>query len=279
MRIFLAGCNGRWDIIDEVIFGKPSYNPKIPERDRDSDSDNRGGDSGEDKTLNKPYILESFYYCDDYTKRLLPYFGDFLLDSGAFTFMQGTSVVVDWDGYIERYAEFIRKNNISKFFELDIDSVVGYDKVKPMRRKLENLANRQSIPVWHKSRGMDEFKGLAKDYSYIAIGASGQHDSTWTRTPQGTRILRGMVDYAHEHNCRIHGLGYTSLANLKIIHWDSVDSTAWVSGNRFGSLFMFKDGKMDKVQVPMGKRLNAKKGALHNFTEWCKFQKWADVHL
>lgn len=38
----------------------------------------------------KPYILESFYYADETTERLLPYFGDFLLDSGAFTFMQNS---------------------------------------------------------------------------------------------------------------------------------------------------------------------------------------------
>lgn len=43
VKIFLAGCGGRWDIIDEVIFGKPIYNPKIPEMNRDSDSDNREG--------------------------------------------------------------------------------------------------------------------------------------------------------------------------------------------------------------------------------------------
>ena len=129
-----------------------------------------GGDSGEDKILNKPYILESFYYCDDYTERLLPYFGDFLLDSGAFTFMQGTSGAVDWDTYIERYAEFIRRNSIDKFFELDIDSVVGYDRVKPMRRKLESLANRQSIPVWHKSRGIEEYRRLCDEYPYVALG-------------------------------------------------------------------------------------------------------------
>lgn len=227
----------------------------------------------------QPYILESFYYVDEDTERLLPCFGDFLLDSGAFTFFGNKNAKQDIDAYLDSYCEFIKRNKIKKFFELDIDVVVGYERVRQIRCRLERTTGKQTIPVWHKSRGMDEFKGLAKDYPYIAIGASGQHDSTWTRTPQGTQILRGMVDYAHEHNCRIHGLGYTSLANLKIIHWDSVDSTAWVSGNRFGSLFMFKDGKMDKVQVPNGKRLNAKKGALHNFTEWCKFQKWADVHL
>ena len=59
-----------------------------------------------------PYILESFFYTDSDTERLLPYFGDFLLDSGAFTFMQGNGGVPDWDDYAERYADFINRNKV-----------------------------------------------------------------------------------------------------------------------------------------------------------------------
>ena len=97
----------------------------------------------------RPYILESFYYVDADTERLLPYYGDFLLDSGAFTFMQGTSTTPNFDEYAERYAEFINRNKIQKYFELDIDSVVGYEKVKKIRKRLEQLTGRQCIPVWH----------------------------------------------------------------------------------------------------------------------------------
>ena len=74
----------------------------------------------------KPYILESFYYIDADTERLLPYFGDFMLDSGAFIFMMDSKTAVNWDEYLERYADFINRNRIDKFFELDIDVVVGW---------------------------------------------------------------------------------------------------------------------------------------------------------
>lgn len=111
----------------------------------------------------RPYILESFYYADADTERLIPYYGDFLLDSGAFTFMQGKGGKVDFVEYAERYADFINRNNVKKFFELDIDSVVGYDKVKDIRCRLERLTNRQSIPVWHRSRGQKNLKDIAKN--------------------------------------------------------------------------------------------------------------------
>lgn len=90
------------------------------------------------KEKHRPYILESYFYADEVTEKLLPMFGDFLLDSGAFTFMQNSKSHVEWDEYIERYADFISRNNIEKFFELDIDSVVGYKEVLRFRKNLKN---------------------------------------------------------------------------------------------------------------------------------------------
>ena len=224
----------------------------------------------------KPYILESFYYCDEDTERLLPYFGDFLLDSGAFTFMQGNGESTNWDEYIERYANFINRNHVEKFFELDIDSVVGYDKVKEFRKKLEQLTGRQSIPVWHLSRGFDEYKRMCDEYKYVAIGGivSGEIKSTkYSAFP-------ALISEAHRRGAKIHGLGFTALEWLKKCHFDSVDSTAWTTGNRFGFIYYFDGETMKKKDAPKGHRLgDTRRVALNNFTEWVKYQKWADTHL
>ena len=47
-------------------------------------------------------ILQSFYYCDSFTERvILPNCKHFLLDSGAFTFITGQKgKPVDWDEYV-----------------------------------------------------------------------------------------------------------------------------------------------------------------------------------
>lgn len=118
----------------------------------------------------KPRILESFYYINDEIKAMIPYYKDFLLDSGAFTFMQNTKTKINWDEYVERYAKFIKDNNIKHFFELDIDSIVGIKEVERLRNKLETLSERKCIPVWHKSRGLEYWKKMCKEYNYIAIG-------------------------------------------------------------------------------------------------------------
>lgn len=225
----------------------------------------------------RPYILESFYYTDEDTERLLPYFGDFLLDSGAFTFMQGNhSGKINWEEYIERYADFINRNRIEKFFELDIDSVVGYKKVLEYRKKLEQLTSKPCIPVWHKSRGIQDFKKTCDEYGYIAIGGIVAKEITQDEYPK----LPVLINEAHKRGAKIHGLGFTALNWLKICHFDSVDSTAWTTGNRFGFVYKFTGKTMTKIDAPKGKRLgDSRKVALINYTEWIKFQKYAETHL
>lgn len=238
----------------------------------------KGGADGE---MLRPYVLESFFYADADTEMLIPYFGDFLLDSGAFTFMQGKGGAPDWDDYVERYAAFINRNKVKKYFELDIDSVVGYDRVKQIRAKLESLTGVQPIPVWHKNRGKDEYIGQCKDYPYVAIGGlvgDGGQGGEYARNLW--RFFPWFINTAHENGAKIHALGFTSLDGIRLYHFDSVDSTAWTTGNRFGYVYYFDGKTMRKKDAPKGHRISdSRAAALNNFTEWVKFQKYADKYL
>ena len=225
----------------------------------------------------KPFILESFYYCDADTERLLPYFGDFLLDSGAFTFMQGNhNGVIDWEEYIDRYADFIKRNKVQKYFELDIDSVVGYEEVKRYRNLLEKKVGWQCIPVWHKARGIQEYYRHCEEYPYVAIGGYVIRELK----PNDFKAFPHMIRYAHKNNSKVHCLGFTKLSDLPKYHFDSVDSTAWTTGNRFGYIYRFTGKTMVKIDTPSGKRLaDSRQVALINYTEWIKFQRYALTHL
>lgn len=225
----------------------------------------------------RPYVLESFYYVNDKTIELIPMFGSFMLDSGAFTFIQNKGGNnVDWHRYIERYAEFIVQNNVQLFFELDIDSVVGYAKVLEYRKILERLVGRQSIPVWHKSRGIEAYKRICCEYPYVAIGGYVIKELT----PKDYNLFPTMIDYAHANGAKVHGLGYTNMINLRKHHFDSVDSTSWTSGNRFGYYYKFDGKTMIKIHKPEGHRIaDARHCALNNYMEWLKFQRYAETHL
>lgn len=229
-----------------------------------------------------PFILESFYYADEQTEQIIPYCSDFLLDSGAFTFMQGShKKKIDWDEYLEKYANFINRNKIEKFFELDIDSVVGLDEVLRIRRKLEKLTKKQCIPVWHTSRGKENFVKLVQEYNYVAIGGLvGFGKSEYDR--KYWKFFPWFVNQAHQNNCKIHALGFTSTEGIRRYHFDSVDSTRW-NCIRFGRVEFF-DGKTIRPidRRKYGMRIAKDKyddALLFSFKEWIKFQKYAETHL
>ena len=74
----------------------------------------------------------------------------------------------NFDEYLTRYINFINKYDIKYFFELDVDSIVGYEKVKQLRKRLENETGKKCIPVWHKSRGKEEYLKMCKKIDEIA---------------------------------------------------------------------------------------------------------------
>lgn len=226
---------------------------------------------------NTRFMLESFYSFDEWELEEIKTKELFLLDSGAFTFMNGYKGKIDWKEYIDKYAEFIIKNKIKYFFELDIDSIVGYEKVKELTKYLEAKVGRKCIPVWHKSRGLEEWKRLTKEYDYVAIGGI----VTKEIKPEDYKYFNPLLKIAKENNCKVHGLGFTNLKLLPKYKFYSVDSTSWKSGNRFGILYQF-DGKGLK-QIKKGKNKKiitpCYLGDNHNMREWIKFQEYADKHL
>lgn len=223
------------------------------------------------------YVLESFYYADEWVEKHIPLFKDFLLDSGAFTFFSGKQAAnINWEEYVDRYAAFINKNKVKHFFELDIDKLIGYDKVLELRKRLESKTGLQCIPVWHKFRGKENFLQMCDEYKYVSIGGIVSGEITKEEYPMFTWF----INEAHKRGCKIHGLGFTNLEGMTKYHFDSVDSTAWTTGNRFGSIYRFNGKTMEKYGKKPGQRLaDSRKVALNNFCEWIKFQKYADIHL
>lgn len=226
-------------------------------------------------------VLESYYYVrqNKTIDRLLPYINKFLLDSGAFTFLSNSETSKpDWDRYIEEYADYINSRGIKLFFELDIDRVVGLREVERLRAKLERLTGLRPIPVWHKNRGKEYWLRMIKEYPYVALGGIAIQE---IRRNRFETFFPWFINTAHESDVKIHGLGYTSLSGLRRYHFDSVDSTAWIHGNRGGYLYRFnaQKGEMDKINPPEGKRLSSKAAALHNFNEWVKFMQYAKKRM
>lgn len=226
---------------------------------------------GEDTLKSIPYALESFYYFQDWQKMLLKTCKMFLLDSGAFTFMSNVTDT-NFDEYLTRYIKFINDNDIKYFFELDIDSVVGYEKVKQMRHRLEKETGKRCIPVWHKSRGIDEWYKLCKEYRYVAIGGIVSKEITKKDYP----VLLQLNKIAARYGTKVHGLGFTNKDAYKYGFY-SVDSTNWKSGGRFGQLHIFDGKKIISISAKDKRAKNYKQIDNHNIREWIKYQKYLDI--
>ena len=238
--------------------------------------------STSDKTFIKnisdcQYILESFYYFQEWQVGLIKKAKMFLLDSGAFTFMSNVKKgKIDWKDYIDRYIAFINKHDIKYFFELDIDCIVGYNNVLKIRKYIEEKTGKKCIPVWHHNRGKEEFIKMCKEYDYVAIGGLVAGGGEYSK--KYWKFFSWFISTAHKYGAKIHALGFTGVDGMQKYHFDSVDSTAWKSGGRFGQLHLFEDGKI-KTITQKHRRAIYKKIDQNNFDEWVKFQRYADKNL
>lgn len=173
-------------------------------------------------------ILETYYYLQKNKEfpRLIRNFKNFLLDSGAFTFMSNAAKHgnIDWLSYVDRYCDFIIENDIRLFFELDIDKIKGLRYVEMLRQRIEDKTHRKPIPVWHIGRGKDYYLQMIKEYPYVAIGGIAAKEMPVSKFEA---LFPYMIGMAHKNGCKVHGLGYTKVDNLRKYRFDSIDSTTW----------------------------------------------------
>lgn len=225
-----------------------------------------------------PFILESFIQVNPDSSSLIKHYPFYMLDSGAFSFMQGTKqyTKADFMAYVDKFIAYVNEYDIEHFFEMDVDCLLGYKKVLDLRKYINSETGKKCIPVWHLSRGKYEFEKMCDEHDYVAIGGLVSKEIAFKDYDK----LPMLISEAHRRKAKIHGLGFTSMKWLSRCHFDSVDSTAWLTGSRFGYLYKFNGRSMVKIYRPPNTKMrDSTATAVNNFTEWVKFQKWAVTHL
>lgn len=197
-----------------------------------------------------------------------------LIDSRAHSFQFGKKV--DWDEYTKKYAEFIKKydrDNVLGYFEMDIENIVGYEKVKELRRVLEAVSDK-IIPVWHPLRGINDYEEMCKQYANKVI-AIGGFRNTDIKDEQYINFLKT----AKKYNCKVHCLGMTRRKVLDKIPFDFTDSSSWAQQSIRGTVdYGHRRKKVTKEQS----RTNLKDVFLANYLQGIKMQeyyyrKWQNV--
>lgn len=197
---------------------------------------------------------------------------EILIDSGAHSFQKGK--LVDWDKYTREYADFIRefdRPNVVGYFEMDVDNIIGYDKVLELRKILEATSNK-IIPVWHKSRGIEEYKKMCQDYAGKIVAITGFKNED-IKDDQYLMFLK----YAKKYNCKVHCLGMTRKKILDKVPFDYVDSSSWLQYAVYGQVI--NKGKVTKEYSKTSREVIF----LENYKQGMKMQeeyynKWRKVN-
>lgn len=199
---------------------------------------------------------------------------NFLLDSGAFSFMSGKKCSKEslWN-YQQEYIKYINSRDVKFFFELDVDTIFGLDFVHKLRAELEEKTGKKAIPVWHKSRGVDYWKQMVEGYKYVAIGGLVFHVM-----PKEYELIRKMVAYARAKGVKVHGLGFTKTSKLEKYAFWSVDSTSYKMSAIRGGGVQYFDGRCMRQHIIATS--NRKRDTLaiikNNLHEWIKYQQYMD---
>lgn len=246
--------------------------------------DNGRWDTISDLAHHSKYILLSYWYMRTKHKNTELYEfmmqrnseDNFVLDSGAFTLMMTKNVDLhkDLDAYIDQYIAFVKKYKIKRYIEMDIDSVIGYDKVKQIRRKLETEIGWKCIPVWHKNRGIEDYKQMIDEYDYVAFGGFNDVGNEAV-TSEDLPNVKKLIQYANHRGVKVHGLGFTRNEAWEYGFY-SVDSSSWAAGRRFGQAAKFEGNRLTRIEKPANTRADYRVVDRNNFVEWCKYQRWVE---
>lgn len=215
---------------------------------------------------NMKYNLMSYYAIRknrDNAKYIRDNSEEILIDSGAHSFQKGKKV--DWIEYTKEYAEFIKefdRPNVIGYFEMDVDNIIGYDKVLELRKILENVTNK-IIPVWHKNRGIEEFKKMCEKYQNKIVAITGFKNED-IKDEQYLMFLK----YAKKFDCKVHCLGMTRKKVLDKVPFDYTDSSSWLQSAVYGNIV--NKGKVNKEFS----KENRNKVFLENYKQGMKMQEY-----
>jgi hypothetical protein len=256
------------------------------------------------KDLPCKFVLISFLYAQENNLDWLDQY-EVLCDSGAASIMSAYDVehtaikqkgselvkkkVGDLDLFFEKYKKFIERNlhRFTAFVELDLQPIVGVEKVLEWRRQLTEIVGNERLVVVYHGAADEDFEQICRDYRYIGFGGG-----VAARTEQFTRLFQ----IAEKHKTKVHGFALTQGELMRRYPFYSVDSTSWMSGSRYGITYYFKGAKLvqtnDKaIRRTMGKELanygidhkavmadNANEVDKMNALAWIKYAEHVDKH-
>jgi hypothetical protein len=151
-----------------------------------------------------------------------------LLDSGAFSIFTGAS-----NHNVEKYAQYllVNKNRCELYANLD---VIGNANKTMQNQLFLERAGLEPLPTFHYGSDYTLLEQMVKKYNYIGLG--GLVPLAAHRSPRLRNHLTKSFSII-KNKSRVHGWGMTGPDILCSYPFYSVDSTSWLTGRSFGTLF------------------------------------------
>ena len=226
-----------------------------------------------------PYILDSIidfpiqpsklvrnYF--DYIKKTT---NNYLLDSGAFSYMNNPKKSLDLNAHIKQYCYYINEFDIKDFFELDLDVFMSLEEIENIRRKIYLETHKKPIIVYHIERGHDYWLNMCKNNEYVAVGGMASAKAKEEKWDFDRSIE--LCDEAHSYGTIVHGLGCTplSILNAHTMCFDTVDSTTW-NFTKYGYTAAIGE-KGELLKLEGTKFFSASEGQENDLQIWAKFSE------
>lgn len=226
--------------------------------------------------------LISYWYRNslenDFWTVTYPHLDHLMIDSGAFTFLTNNprSKGKDIYGYCHDYCRWLedKADYADAYVELDLAKVYGWKAVTELRKIFASY-NLDPLYVYH-IHNNEKWEDLCRKHDYIAVGSMDiKGDPTF---------LRRLLETAQKHRTRVHLFGWTNLylltkyAVYRSLY--SVDSTSWLSVNKYGTFYWFENGQMkaykkEDIMKKWSKRTKWEyyTGLVLSLHQWSKFAK------
>lgn len=227
-------------------------------------------------------IMLSFYYLQQ--RGALPKLLAFIqkhphlrifMDSGAATFVQKDRG--NPQPYWKAYFDFLRGrgHHFEYASEFDIDGytwddkgrtrTVSQEQIDVWRDDLQELETVTIVPIWHEERGLEAWDNYCQDSRYPHLGISKGEGSEFqtgegsNKKGGGGRIFKGggsdfsrgvlakMNAKAHTWGKTTHGYGIADLTQLRQIVFDTIASSTWLVGQKFGDICIFDRGQYKRI--------------------------------
>lgn len=173
------------------------------------------------------------------------------LDSGGYTVNRGDDKFTQRElmDIADHYRTFVQQNIDRLELVSEFDALpLGKDWIEQDRLDFYNdLPRDKFMAIWHPEWGLDNLASLAKEYLHIGIPA----------TSLGERNLAPLLNQIASTGVNLHGVGITSVDDMKAIRWSAVSSTSWISPQQYGDTIVWTGRELKRY--PMKYKEQARK--------------------